>query len=348
MSKMKNILKKAVSIFLALTISLSGIANASTELEEASKELAKEFVKEQLKKELVQFVNNNPEMFGSTSRTLGTEVAQFVGLAMAGYGFITAENDKQRLFSAASAGVLISPEPYSAMALLAIQLVDMALTASHQKKLAKIYKEIAEIRQQTIAIIKQLREDEMTEQKRIIESIDLITQNIEHIYSYLQTHPVFLFLSQESNNVPTKDETAVALEKVNRLNRLFLDYEIARISFDAFVKPEALSSYKKIKDGLDEYEKNIAPVKEGVYESIKTIRLLFTTIKTEEEFSQLKQKTLEKQNVLEKYLVCSETINTWFSSYLLAQNFGTVQDENEFTMDLITECQNTFEWQVMK
>jgi hypothetical protein len=340
---MKLFFKVLLSLSFVFCAPLTQTFATSVE-EEVLKEFSKEFMKSQAKKELAAFLNANHEILNSTNAQVGTTAVQYIGVMMAAYNLFTAETDKQRLFAAANIGVYFSPEPSTALILLAIQMADMIITLEHQKSLAKIYRKISEIEFRTAATLKQVFEQKYREQKRIIDKIRLTHKNILEAHESLRTDPVMIFLGDPSSNeMPETPKVQEAFKKVGDLYQLLLNYKVERIMFDGFVEVEKVDGFAKIAQSLKEFDELHQPMSIQVDAIMLIIRKFYSSLQASETLSELQKIRAEKQTAMEKYVFCSDAANRMLSAKLLDQDIYE-SDELFGYQKLLNKCIVHFNW----
>lgn len=339
--------KLAGTILFSIGLQLWSQALYSGEIETAvGKEMLTEYTKEQLKFRLAEHINKNPHLVFSTNPKIGTESLRFVGQSLALYGLLTAKTDRDRMWSATH--LILSPEPTTALVLLAVQLADTLISLKSQATLTKIYAEISAIQANTVATIRSITEIEAQRQTAMLQGFIKTTEEIRNIQQKLLDSPVSLYLTDQSHQTPNAQELSTALELFRDLdNKLSLLNGQVMLTAAVF-KTSYLSAGEvtSVITQINNINKDYDPLRENTQRTLRIIQYFFATTNA----SELQRLVLEERQShnleLRIYQQCVKTLNQSMTSSFWKQwgvfpNNDLIINETELAL-AIEDCTKRF------
>lgn len=342
--KRNRVSKQTISFLLGTAViafvssPLTTTASAGEIEEKVGRAALSEYAKEQLKHQLAEFVNRNPQLVMSNNPQIGTAGMKFIAQAMAVYGFITAKTDRDRAWSATY--LILSPEPTTAAALIAVQMIDTLLTLKSQRDLARIYEEIARIQSQTVEIMAKVYTHEFESQKRTLGQFDESLSHIQSLTRSLLNHSIYKTLTEEHQgepSTPTEEEIEQALNLITKLSSQLIELEKQAIWIEATVDPGAMG----LPDSLITDCKNLNRKYDPLRKQIALLQSSFAYFFASTNSLRLKRKIEDDLKPyatrLRIYKRCVSLINT-LNTELLWMNRRPDFDESSF----VRECEERF------
>lgn len=302
-----------------------------------------EFLKDQLKNEIKNYLNNNPHIIGFEAADVGTKFTKYLGVAIAAYNLLSADSDKQKLFAAMQVGVYFSPEPYSQLILMAIQMIDLVLSMNHMMDMFDIYLRIEEARAMTLAIVTRNLSDKFEEQMFAINQVNEISGEIIKIHNSFNDDPTMKFIKDNNTGVVELKEMELleTLQKFQRLLVLFVEYDIAKLLFEQIVDVDAMDEFKVISDELSRFEKNLKGFRDKFNEVMIVLENVNLKFQSEKELIKIDDQVKKHRQNLQKYVFCSNAVNRVLSMEALNPNL----EMDFYYLDLhrfVKECEENF------
>ena len=322
-----------MKVLIIIIFLLSPKVFADAKVDKIGKVFVEEYVKKQVQKKLESFLNRNPEILFSGSPSAGTTMMKWVGRALSVHQLITAQNDKQRLLAAAN--LIISPEPTTAMILIAVQVADMVISMQHQSNIAKINEETMRLELEAMKILKEIVIQDYTYQAGIVNGLMEKANEINRLHGEIINSPATLFFIGTSGAPPAALEMEELFGNVSELHRLIVDFQTLEIMYNAVVEKENLDLLVENIDGLYIFSKTLLTIKKEVEPILKTVRTAFAHIKGQDRYQKLTLKREKRKQKLNTYLRCSRLMN----ESITQRHFGNSQFSNK-NIEFIENCQS--------
>lgn len=341
-----NLNRLFISTTIIANLFVAPLAHGSEVSDKVAQTLAKEFLKNQIKNEVESYLKSNPQILNPTELKAAAKAMKFIGAALAAYGLLTAETDKEKLFAAAGIGVAVSPDPYSGIILTAIQVTDMALSMEHAVKLAKIYEEISEIELRTAALYEQIYTEEFKRQSQVVAGISATLKEIVELKTKLDSDPVLKYLVNESSDYPTAEQAKAAFEDFGKMYQLLLAYRVQRIMFNGFVQTDRLEEFRLLERVLNEFETSNKPFMDSVDSLVKAVRKTFAATQASEDIKALNAKVAAYEFEVQKYVFCSNAVNRTLSAQVMGKDTSSSRELSDYRT-LALECVEHFDWEIL-
>lgn len=294
------------------------------------------YAKEQIKFQLAEFLNRNPNLVGSTSATIGTESLRFISKSLAVYGLMTARTDKDRIWS--TTHLILTPEPTTALVLIAVQLTDTFLALKAQAQLAEIYSETALVRAKSLELIKQIYTYESNYQFQLLSEFDQIINAILALKSKTEKHSVTRFLLNDGGDEPPPvAEIEQALENHRKLAQLLERLETQTTLIEFLIRPEILSFSDQTVADIQRMNRSFESVRVMNSKLTQTIRYFYSSLQAKTLLEQVQNDLSPYATDLRIYQRCTQLINR-----VVTSTFWNMAPETVPPSGMIADCRQRF------
>lgn len=305
---------KTLFLIILVIVPQLGASEESTEIK-VGEAFAKGYAKSQMMARTGEFLNQNPKLVFSADPKIGTKVFSFATRTMSVIGFLQAKTDKERAWAATS--FILSPEPTTAMILLAVQLADAMISVGHMRDLARIYnRAIAFARQRTV-IEGAISESESIQIDFHCNEISSLMNEIVALKMKLQSGSDLIGINVGDLQQDQIDETSTkeiltsifSFEtSTRRLAYLESNLKIL-VSDNRHAFEIELGHFMK---EVSEFLKEIEPTRIHSMNIKKTYIALVSILESESVYGEIKQVHLKKSMKTKIQLYCFELINDNF------------------------------------
>lgn len=343
-----NLLNVELLMALLGAVALPSPSRAEDVAEKAAKAAAKAateaYLKEQAKYRLGEYLNKNHHLLGSADKLIGTKAMNVLSQAMGVYGLINAKTDKERGYAAAH--LIMSPEPASAVILIAVQLIDTVISLQAQEQILRIQREIAELQKQSVAVRMKLAELDKNEVSSAISALEDTARTIKENLAAIEKHPVYLFINQgaaPSEEIggaqgPTSEDIQSALNIIYQTSFYLDRLGVATIRADAVFRNHEVFEVQQLADLARMQNEGFNETREAIGTLKSAVRSFFAIYKTEKALNKINSKFEDKEIEAEAFLKCSEMYNSYHSQKGLAPNEPSRKAAKQF----INECRIKF------
>lgn len=294
---------------------------------------AASYAKEQLKHQLAEFLNKNPKIVFSSNPQIGTQGMRFLSQALSVYGLLTAKTDRERAWSAAY--LIISPEPTTAAALFAAQMIDTLLTMKANRDLARIYEEIAEIQAKASGLVMKIATQNYNSQIARIQKFEDSLNRVDELQSSLMADSLYLALQdQERLRSLNPDMIQASLVKLAQLREALMDLDIATVYIRQSVNPEKLRLGSGFKENCARSNAGFDVLRDKIDSLKDSFFYFFGSLQTERLKETVRNDLRPQAALLRIYLRCVEVANAASTSRLLG--------EKPLDSSALSECRDRF------
>lgn len=309
---------KLIKFIILLPILIGSNKSYSSNEEEAAKIFAKEYSKQQLKFQLANYLNKNPHIVFSDSPKIGTESLAFIGKMLAAYSLLTANTDKEKGWAAIQ--LIVSPEPTTAMIILAVQIADILVTLEHNKNLHNTYAETARIQAERVGILTKVYAQDYNWQRGMIERVSELTESIDKQIVDLRQSQAYMYINNLTSEEPSDKEITFALHKLYEVSQRIFDLEVAKIYLDRTVDLQSLGLSDELILSLDMYLEGLLELKKRIELLQPIFQSAFTSSKGLIKFQIMKNKNSMYKRQLQSYERCVEVTNRVLTEKFWSQN----------------------------
>jgi hypothetical protein len=315
---------------IAFTSSVSFGGDVETRVATA---FASSYAQEQLKHQLAEFLDKNPRIVFSSNPTIGTQGMRFLSQALSAYNLLTAKTDRERAWSAAY--LILSPEPTTAAALFAAQMIDTLLTMKAERDLARIYEEIAEIQAQTSSIVTKLATQDYNSQIAYVQKFESTLEQVDHLQGSLMSDPLYVALQTQGDlGSLNPDAVQSSIVKLAQLREVLIDLDVATLYIQQSVRVEELGLRSDFIENCIKSNTSFDPLRDKIDSLRSSFYYFFGSLQAE----RLKEKVRRDQQphaaLLRVYLRCVEVANIASSRHL----FG----EKPLDVAELSDCRSRF------
>ncbi|MBK9041547.1 MAG: hypothetical protein IPL83_20745 [Bdellovibrionales bacterium] len=151
---------KALFLIILVIVPQWGWSEESVAVE-AGKAFGLGYAKAQAMAFTADFLDKNPNLVFSVDPKIGTKVFTFAAKSLSVLAFVQAKTDKERAWAATS--FILSPEPTTAMILLAVQFADAMITIGHMREISEIQRRTYDLARETSVIQRAIAESEINQ-----------------------------------------------------------------------------------------------------------------------------------------------------------------------------------------
>ncbi|OFZ18857.1 MAG: hypothetical protein A2Z20_02525 [Bdellovibrionales bacterium RBG_16_40_8] len=339
---MKHNFNLKISLTLSLIISLMlpyGAMGDTTTDKEIVGVFAQAYLQEQIKSQIANFLDNNPQVVSSVNPYVGTEAMKFLGKIIAAYSLLTAKTDKDRAWAASH--LILSPEPTTALIMVAVQIADTIVTLKQQRNLMKIYERIDAINADTMRNMRNILTYKYNHRIQYVQNFMTTMYEINLAYKDIGKF-IGLEKSDELRRDLLESQVELLLDLLFKMQDLFVQLDMDLYHLETWVDIEefnqampteyqapSLNKLKQLSAGFQNSSLAIERLRDSVFQ-------LFFSVKGEEFVRQPREKLSEYRKELRIYARCASVVNRYKMSHVL-----DINNEVEAS-DLVPSCREKY------
>lgn len=315
-------MKSFIAIILAF--SLVCPAYAKTDAKPYVRLFADTYVRAQINEQLKKYLNNNPQVIGSSNNLAGTAAVKFISRILAVHNFIVAERDIDKAFAAAQ---FVGTDPTSALIIFAAQLTATYIELRLQKKLAGMREQTKRIDRETMTLLTQSALGELSQQQLWIHRISHHLDEIEKLEETIIQSPFYKVANGERLDLDPAD-VAQAIDLIFILKSEYKQFS-HWMQFVSYIDVDA----NKLPNGSFEYWTAASEERSRRLKSLQTVDASFRRVfKAVEREKMLRDSSADINSEQDLYNKCIAEINKYKLEMSMPLGKSNVI-EDEFILD---------------